>query len=69
MLDNNATQEEKLPTIFYEFYQDTFEELLYKEILRLFNDEIQKFYHVSGFAQMPDGKYVVRLERTLERYQ
>jgi hypothetical protein len=54
--------EEKFPhTQFIELYEETFR----KALLNFFSDDIQKHYYVTGYAQMPGGKIVIRLERTL----
>lgn len=51
---------EELPrTQFIELYEETFR----KAILQFFNDTIQNNYCVTGYAPMPGGKVVIRLER------
>lgn len=43
--------------LFEEIYEETFRQ----HILRIFNKQIQQNYYVTGYAQMPDGKVVIRL--------
>ena len=51
---------EELPhTQFIEVYEEMFR----RAILQVFNKSIQKNYRVTGYAPMPDGKIVIRLER------
>lgn len=44
-----------------ELYEETFR----AAILRAFKDEIQRQYTVTGYAAMPNGKVVIRLERDI----
>jgi len=67
-MPKEVKQEELQPTIFYQFYEDTFEQLVGAFLLSQFNSEIQQNYQVTSFTQLSDGKYVVRLERTLNSY-
>ena len=54
--------DKELPhTQFIELYEESFR----AAILQFFNDEIQKNYYVTGYATMPGGKVVIRLERAL----
>lgn len=50
---------------FHEIYDGTFRDVVYKALLEIFNEEIQTNYRVTGCAQMPDDKWVIRLTRRL----
>ncbi len=57
-------KDDELPYIqFYELYTGTYREIIYKALLEYFNDEIRSNYRVSGVAEMPDDKVVIRLRR------
>jgi hypothetical protein len=58
------SEPQELPfQVFHEFYEGTFREIVYPALLAVFNQDIRDNYIVTGIAQMPDGKWVVRLER------
>ena len=38
-------------------------------LLDLFNDDIRENYIVEGWAQFPNGEWVVKLRRTLDSYE
>ena len=51
---------EELPhTQFIEVYEEMFR----RTILQMFNKSIRDNYRVTGYAPMPDGKIVIRLQR------
>lgn len=55
------SDQEKPLTVFHEIYPEQVKQAL----IALFNPEIQKFYYITGWAQMPDGMWVVRLRRKI----
>lgn len=60
---------EKLPPVLLEqVYDKHFLARVNKAILGMFKKHIRDNYYVSGFTQFPDGKWIVRLERTLDSY-